>query len=105
MSGSNIIIMPSPCKMIVINMQCNTCVRCNSIQSDVTTSGQVYQYQVIAYVKHHVIACQNRQVSGIKIPVSDIKYQLSSIRCQVINMSVSGELNIELQHHMSGHVT
>jgi len=44
-------------------MQCNTGIRCNSIQSGVTTSGQVYQYQVIAY-----------QSSGVR-------YQVSGIRC------------------------
>jgi len=27
---------------------------------------------------------------------------VSGIKCQVINMSVSGKLNTESQHHMSG---
>jgi len=30
-----------------MNRQYNIGVRCNDIQSDVTTSGQVYQYQVM----------------------------------------------------------
>jgi len=38
MSGNNIIIMPSPRKVIIMNMQGNTGVRCNSIQSGVTIS-------------------------------------------------------------------
>ena len=65
MSGRNIIIM---------NKQCNTSVRCDNIQSGVTASGQVYQYQVIA--------CQ----------VSSVRYQvyLSNIQYHVIAYQVSG---------------
>jgi len=57
-----------------MNRQCNTGVRCNSIQLGITTSGQVYQYQVIA--------CQ----------VSSVTYQvyLSNIQYQVIAYQVSG---------------
>jgi len=49
------------------------------------------------------------QGSGVKYNMSStgIRYQVSGIRClvytyqgQVINMSVSGELNTELQHHI-----
>jgi len=45
-----------------MNRQRNTGVRCNSIQSGVTTSGQVYQYQVMAYQS----PCVRYQVSGIR---------------------------------------
>ena len=73
--------------------------------------------------------CVRYQVSGIKcqvityqVPVSDIKcqgsgvkynmsstsvrYQVSCItyQCQIINMLVSGELNTELQHHISNRI-
>jgi len=34
-------------KVVIINRHCNTGVRSNSIQSGVTVSGQVYQYQVL----------------------------------------------------------
>jgi len=40
--------MSSPNESDNMNKQCNTSVKCNSIQSDVTASSQVYQYQVIA---------------------------------------------------------
>jgi len=40
MSGNNIIIMPSPRKVIVMNMQYNTDIRGNSIRSGVTISCQ-----------------------------------------------------------------
>ena len=63
MPGNSIIIMPSPVKVIIMNRQYNTSIRCNSIQSGATTSGQVYQYQVKAY-----------QSSGVR-------YQVSGIRC------------------------
>jgi len=63
MSGNSLMIMPSPGKSDNHDGQCNIGVRCNSIQSSVTTSSQVYQYQVIAY-----------QSSGDR-------YQVSGIRC------------------------
>jgi len=80
-----------------MNMQCNTGVRYNSIQSGVTASGQVCQYQVIAYVKYQVIACQlssvRYRVSGIRcpvitcqVPMSDIKCQRSGIKCKHISV-------------------
>ena len=71
MSGSNIIIMLSPRKVIIMNMQCNIGVSSNSIQSGVTTSGQVYQYQVLAYLKYQGIACQ----------LPGVRYQVSGIKC------------------------
>jgi len=82
-----------------MNMQYNTGVRCDIIQSDVTVSGQVYQYQVIAYAKYQVIACQ---LSGVRSQVITCQVSVSNIKCQVINMSASGKLNTESQHHMSG---
>jgi len=60
-----------------MNMQYNTSVRCDGIQSGVTTSGQVYQYQVITFVKYRVIACQ----------LSSVRYQMSSIS---IRYQISG---------------
>ena len=43
-----------------------------------------------------------------QVPVSDIKCQGSDVKynnqCQIINMSVPGELNTELQHHISTHI-
>ena len=63
-----------------MNMQYNTGVRCDIIQSDVTVSGQVYQYQVIAYAKYQVIACQ---LSGVRYQVSGIRYQVMAYQVSV----------------------
>ena len=96
--------MPSPVKVIIMNMQRNIGVRCNSIQSGVTISGQMCQYQVIACqssgVRYQVLSDNmpstsvKYQVSGIRCQVSCIKYQcqISDIKNQVsnINISVSG---------------
>ena len=79
-----------------MNIPCNTGVRCNSIQSGITISGQVCQYQVITYVKYQVIACQlsgvRSQVSGIKLSdnmqSTSVRYQVSGARCQVITCQV-----------------
>jgi len=60
-----------------MNMQCNTGVRYNSIQTSVTISAQMCQYQVIAYVKYQVIACQ---LSGVRCQVSGVKYKHISVR-------------------------
>ena len=68
MSGNSIIIMQVPVKVVIMNRHCNTGVIV--IQSGVTTSGQMRQYQVIAYVKYQVIACQ----------LSSIKYQVSGVK-------------------------
>jgi len=68
-----------------MNMQCNTDVRCNNIQSGVTISGQMCQYQVIAYVKH--VNCQvsntRCQVSSNNMSINGVRYQVSGFRCQV----------------------
>ena len=78
MFGNNIIIMPSPRKLIIMNMQYNTGVRCNSIQSGVTISGQLCRTRCKRYVKYQAIACQ----------LSSVIYQVSGIRCQVITCQV-----------------
>jgi len=65
-----------------MNKQCNTGVRCDNIQSGVTTSGQVYQYQVasvmyqvyLSNIMYQVIACQ----------ASGVRYQVLGIKCQVL---------------------
>ena len=56
-----------PIKLEIMNRHCNTGVRCNSIQSGVTTSGQVYRY--------HMKACQ---VSSDSISISGVRYQMLS---------------------------
>ena len=87
MSGNNIVIMPSPRKVIIMNMEGNTGVRCNSIQLGVTISGQMCLY--------HVKACQvSDSMSIIKCHISDVRYQVSSDTCQVpvsdIKCQISG---------------
>ena len=85
MSDSSIIIMSSPVKVIIMNGQYNTSVRCNSTQSGATTSRQMYQYQVIAYqpssVRYQVLS-DNMSCTDVSIKCQD---QVSSI-----NISVSG---------------
>ena len=46
-----------------------------------------------------IVSCQ---VSGVRYQVLEIRCQVYTYQRQVINMSVSGELNTELQHHISG---
>jgi len=54
-----------------MNRQCDTDIKCDSIQSGDTTSGQVYRYQV-ASVMYQMY---------IKYPVSGDS--MSSVRCQI----------------------
>jgi len=90
MSDNNTIIMPSPRKSDNHEYASNTGVRYNSIQSGVTISGQMCQYQVIVYVKYQVIACQlssvRSQVSSNNMLSTGVRYQVSEIRCQVITV-------------------
>ena len=72
MSDNYIIIMSSPRKSDNMNMQYNTGVRCDSIQSGVTTSGQVYQYQMSIY------QVSSDSMSIIRCQISSIRYQVSS---------------------------
>ena len=88
-----------------MNIQCNTGVRYNSIQSGIITSGQVSNNMSIVKcqisgVRYHVLS-DNMSSTGVRYQVSD---QVSSItyQCQIINMSVSGELSTGLQHYISG---
>jgi len=48
-----------------MNRQYNTGIRCNTVQSGVTTSGQVYQ------------------VLSDNMSSTSVRYQVSSVRCQV----------------------
>ena len=91
-----------------MDMQRNTGVRCNNIQSGVTILGQMCQYQVIACQVRDSMSVIKCHISGVGYQVlsdnmsgtvSDIKchglgvrynmsstgvrYQVSSIRCQV----------------------
>ena len=87
MSGYNIIIMPSPRKSIILNMPCNTGVRCNSIQSGVTISGQVITCQVsVSDIKFQVSGVKyNMSSTGVRYQTSSIAWQVpvSDIKCQV----------------------
>jgi len=78
MSGNSIIIMPSPCKSDNHEYTKKYKCQCNSIQSGITISGQMCQYQVIA--------CQvSDSMSIIKCHISGVRYQVSSD-----NMSSTG---------------
>ena len=95
MSGSNIIIMPSPYKMIVINMQCNTGVRCNSIQSGVTISGQVITCQVsVSDIKCQVLGVKyNMSSTGVIYQVSGIAWHISSVRYSMASIGVRYQMS------------
>jgi len=69
-----------------MNMQCNTGVRCNSIQSGVTISGQMCQYQVLALCQvlsdsMSIVRCQ---ISGVRYQVlsDNMSSNVSDIKCQ-----------------------
>jgi len=48
------------------------------------------------------VLSDNMSSISVRYQVSGIGCQVKTYQCQVINMSASGELNKELQHHMSG---
>jgi len=70
-----------------MNMQCDTGVRYNSIQSGVTISGQVCWYQVIACQVSDSMSIVKCHISG-----ASVKCHISGFRCQVPsdNMSSTG---------------
>jgi len=85
MSGNSIVIMSGPSKSD--NHDYAIQVSGISIQSGVTTSGQVYWY--------HMKACQvSDSMSIAKCHISGVRYRVSSITCQVsvsdIECQVSG---------------
>ena len=75
MSGSSIIIMPSPRKSDIMNMQCNTGARYDSIQSGDTTSSQVYQYHVASVM--YLVYLSKIQLQVIACQVPGVRYQVS----------------------------
>jgi len=90
MSGNNILCMASPVKVIIMNMQSNTSVRCNSIQSGVIISGQMCQYQVIACQVSDSMSIIQCHISGVRcqvitcqVPMSDIECQVSGVKCNI----------------------
>ena len=87
--------MSSPLKVVIMNMPCNTGVKCNSIQSGVTISGQMCQFQVIACQVSDSMSIIKCHISGVKYKVSSdntsstgVRYQVSKIRCLVITCNV-----------------
>ena len=66
----------------------------------------------ISIVRCHIsgvrfqVPSDNMSSTGVRYQVSGILCQVYTYQGQVINMSLSCELNTELQHHISaGHVT
>ena len=100
-----------------MNMQCNTGVRCDTIQSGVIISGQICQYQVIAYAKYQVMACQlssvKYQVSGItcqvitcQVPMSDIKCQATCVKYNMSSTGIRSQVSESgVKYNISAHIT
>jgi len=90
MSGNNIIIMPSPRKVIVMNMPYNTGIRGNSIRSGVTMSGQCTCTMwkrakwVLTYDIYRVWGSDVKydlSSASVRYQVSWIRYQVQHIKC------------------------